>query len=653
VLIGFALELLLIEISAITNMASSSSSSSSLFRHPSSETFFATAFVDQSASLEQQLAPPTPSHRHRQRERQLKRTTALRRTTPPSQDCLVLVFITASVIFVLISITPFLLGHFPTQYEGNHQLKDLINSAENRWERLVKGLNKDIGQSDDRRVNKHENNENVRSNTDNHLPLSRGVSGLPLSQTPALIGAKHGTIQCDENFDELAYWNDPQGDLDVDFVSPFTPSDTTEKRYITFEPDRGGWNNIRMALEIVIVFAHATGRTLVLPPNTPFYRLTDQSGNGAKHHGFADFIDLEHPALRNKVEMISMTEFLEREGGGKIFTLPQGKEGQLIRNSADHCFYIAKSNYSCSYIYGFLRKEGFVPELQASKDCLIFDKVHQAAKVEYNDEELFDLLPEDEQEKITNFCKKRKPTFYGGNELDTVPLIHFQGGEKHHRLLNHFYAFLFFADDKIDHYYKRFVRDFMHYGDNIFCTAGKVIRALQDEAAKAGITSFSALHVRRGDFQYQKVKISAEDWYENTKDLFPDPREIIYVATDERDRKFFEPLAQQHNLRFLDDFKEIAQLDQLDPNLFGMIDTVIASRGRLFVGTWFSTFTGFINRMRGYHGMSGTTSYYSTPDRKFNTHKWVDPEKDLIAREWPTAWVGIDGDIAVHSETGM
>ena len=51
--------------------------------------------------------------------------------------------------------------------------------------------------------------------------------------------------------------------------------------------------------------------------------------------------------------------------------------------------------------------------------------------------------------------------------------------------------------------------------------------------------------------------------------------------------------------------------------------------------------------------MSGRTSYYSTPDRKFNTHKWVDPENSIIAREWPTAWVGIDGDVAVHSDTDM
>ena len=54
--------------------------------------------------------------------------------------------------------------------------------------------------------------------------------------------------------------------------------------------------------------------------------------------------------------------------------------------------------------------------------------------------------------------------------------------------------------------------------------------------------------------------------------------------------------------------------------------------------------------MRGYYGMSGTTSYYSQPERKFNTHQWEIPSKVLTAREWPTGWVGIDGDELINDE---
>jgi len=511
-----------------------------------------------------------------------------------------------------------------------------------------------------------------RDNGDDHrsLPLARGISGLPLSKTPALVGAQHGSIQCpsaDRNseksarLDALAYWNEPQGESDISFISPFAPTlQSNEKRYVTFEPDRGGWNNVRMSLEIVIVFAAATGRTLVLPPDTPFYLLSKKTeGMKSKHHGFADFLDLDNEALRKKVDIISMKHFLEMEGrnegegksGDKMFTIPGGSKGKKIWKSAEQCYYVAKSDRPCDVMYGFLRSEAYVPELQAGRDCLIFDLDKQPSKADYTDSEIFDLMPEIEQQKVKEFCDRRNPIFFG-NELASVPLIHFHAGEKHHRLLNHFYTFLYFTDTKLDHYFKRFVRDFLHYTDTIWCAAGKVLHMLEEETKKStgsGNPGFSSMHVRRGDFQYKKVKISADDWYNNTKDLIL-PSEIVYIATDEKNKTFFEPLAKRYNLRFLSDFSNAAGLNELDPNLMGMIDTIVASQGRLFVGTWFSTFTGYINRLRGYYGMSGATSYYSQPDRKFNTHKWEIPHKVLTAREWPTAWVGIDGDEVVSEE---
>ena len=111
-----------------------------------------------------------------------------------------------------------------------------------------------------------------KSSGSKHRSLARGVSGLPMEETPALVGASRGHVECDVDVDELVYWNEPQGQRDIDFKSPFaTQSEKT--KYITFEPDRGGWNNIRMNLENIFIFAAATGRTLVLPPASPLYLL--------------------------------------------------------------------------------------------------------------------------------------------------------------------------------------------------------------------------------------------------------------------------------------------------------------------------------------------------------------------------------------------
>ena len=76
-----------------------------------------------------------------------------------------------------------------------------------------------------------------------------------------------------------------------------------------------------------------------------------------------------------------------------------------------------------------------------------------------------------------------------------------------------------------------------------------------------------------------------------------------------------------------------------------MIDTIIASRGRAFAGTFFSTFSGYINRLRGYHGMSMKDSWYSLLERKTRMHEWEDIDHYVFSYEWPTGWVGIDADV--------
>lgn len=81
-------------------------------------------------------------------------------------------------------------------------------------------------------------------------PVARGLAGRPLSETPAVKGARRAHISdCEINVDSLAYWNDPVGTYDLNFQSPFAKHSEEEEQYITFSPDRGGWNNVRRTNE--------------------------------------------------------------------------------------------------------------------------------------------------------------------------------------------------------------------------------------------------------------------------------------------------------------------------------------------------------------------------------------------------------------------
>ena len=62
----------------------------------------------------------------------------------------------------------------------------------------------------------------------------------------------------------------------------------------------------------------------------------------------------------------------------------------------------------------------------------------------------------------------------------------------------------------------------------------------------------------------------------------------------------------------LQDFKR--ELGDLNPNYYGMVDQIICSRAEKWAGAFWSTFSAFIHRLRGYHGL-GEESYYHTPGK--------------------------------------
>ena len=524
-----------------------------------------------------------------------------------------------------------------------------------------------------------------------NLPVARGVAGRPLDQTPAVQDAQRAHIECDINVDSLAYWNDPQGSRDATFQSPFRVSDPN-RYYITFNPDPGGalpkkshlfvawlaarlrdsqlhththlllsvpshlllccrtgWNNVRMSMEIIFVIAAATGRTLVLPPKAPLYLLHHAKEGESKHRGFADFYPIDTMEFQKRVKTISMEEFIQREGVGPNarFPIPNDHKDGVLKAS-QQCDKRLQADAPCDPLYQYLETVGSVPNVSAAHTCLVFDEKSFAG-----DEPSIAI-----QEYVAQQCgKSRQVVYWGAPHTDSstlqhdAVLLHFDAAHRERRILAHFYSMIHFTNPATDHYYKRFVRDFLHYHDTIYCAAGKIVKAVQVEALARGFApdpatgagGFSSLHVRRGDLQYKRVKIPAKEWYENTKEVWL-PKELLYVATDERDKSFFDDLAAHHDLRFLDDYWDFANLSALDGNYMGMIDTIVASRGRAFAGTWFSTFSGFINRMRGYHGMSMMDSWYSFLEKKEGVHQWVVIDDARYAFEWPDGWIGIDAD---------
>ena len=213
---------------------------------------------------------------------------------------------------------------------------------------------------------------------------------------------------------------------------------------------------------------------------------------------------------------------------------------------------------------------------------------------------------------------KRKLVLYD-KAMHSEKAILFTGDHRiEYRLLTHFYTYLHFADEHIEHVYKRIVRDRLHYHDVIFCAAGRVVKQLHIDAAAlaaqamqseseahrqlqgqgqagedintaaagregarvvmektrdivqpesgynkrtgGGNTNYNAVyhaaHIRRGDFQYAETQLSAEQIYENINHLFDrSVTKLLYISTDERNKTFFEPFRKYFTVKFFEDYE--------------------------------------------------------------------------------------------------
>ena len=483
--------------------------------------------------------------------------------------------------------------------------------------------------------------------------------------TASLSCEKFGGPPNDSPFaKDMVYWSDIPSD--TSYQSAFFDPNADEK-YLTFEPDGGGWNNIRMAMETVLVMAHAMGRTLVLPPEQKMYLLGKQSRNKQKvHFSFNDFfqfdsIDAEHMTI------ITMEEFLSRTAmKGLLVHKETGVPTFPPDNRTDWNGLAIHEKQ----LYEYLRNVTHVRNWKPNNCLVVIPATPENDKV---DEPPWSTIMKDlstnrphGEDYINNptpvnasfelRMREAQSALYRpelcmyDDEMQNAFVVHFMCYHKQRaRLLTNFYSFLFFEDWKHDLWAKRFVRDHIRYLDELQCAAARVVEELHSKSLDTEYPhQFDSIHVRRGDFQFKQTRLDADDLYKKSKHVLT-PGMVLFISTDERDKKFFKPFADHYPIFFLDDFKHL--FPDLNTNYYGMLDQLIASKGRVFVGTYFSTFSGYINRMRGYYiskykkpGYEEGTieSYYFTPDKLFNIMTYYRPITNPWQQEFPISWRDID-----------
>jgi hypothetical protein len=96
-------------------------------------------------------------------------------------------------------------------------------------------------------------------------------------------------------------------------------------------------------------------------------------------------------------------------------------------------------------------------------------------------------------------------------------------------------------------------------------------------------------------------------------------------------------------IRFLDDYVSKGAIPHANPNTFGMVESIVCSRAEVFAGTFFSSFTGYIHRLRGYHGI-GEQSYYHSNGR-VEALRMKKSVGHGFSREWRAGWTDDEGGL--------
>jgi len=349
----------------------------------------------------------------------------------------------------------------------------------------------------------------------------------------------------------------------------------SKHRYIVFDVDQGGLNNVRLVFEYVAIIAAVTGRTLVLPPPKGWYLLD----HGPKHRpggegetSFSELFDI--PAMRDVVPVITTEEFIAEAH----------RHLEIPKAFRDPDFFIASESH------------------QRWRHWLM-----ENAEVMQGWNPYATLICLPDIDRVRSECDL--PQYYiDGREMiefsprsQAAPLLYFPSDGKH-RSLGPVATMLAATDPRLARLTRRLIKHHIRWHPDIFALASRYVEQLTPYG-------YDAIHIRRNDFQYQQTRRAAKEIWHNVSGLLNDDRPL-YIATDETDEEFLDIFRSHKKVMTWNDLPPAVD-DRTPPEKYtGPIEQLICAGARRFIGNHLSTFSTYIVRLRGYTRAPDMASYY-------------------------------------------
>lgn len=346
----------------------------------------------------------------------------------------------------------------------------------------------------------------------------------------------------------------------------------TKDRYISFSWWWGGFNNIRMCYEMVGAMSYVSGRKIILPPAGYCLFLSE-------HHDKKTFWDiwevLDKDAFTSQFDCIEYADTLLT----KYSTNQQNYDG-ICKDIKCVLFNDKDINWGPQKFIG----KGLI--YHGIEDINHFNEFNCD-----NRQFLYDIMCDDE-------------------------IIHFP-----RNLLGHFGYHVYPPNDEARKIIQQKVKDGIKFRQKFFTQANSLMPG-----------DYDAVHIRRGDFKFTQTQWT-EELYNNLKQLLDGSvRKSVplYIATDEPDLSMFNFLKEKYNTVFLKDLTQSSKSHEL------VLDTILCANAKNFYGSRMSTYSDYINIVRGYNNKIDNHRKSLNFDRKkikYNKYPW-----EVEHYNWQDLW---------------
>ena len=351
-----------------------------------------------------------------------------------------------------------------------------------------------------------------------------------------------------------------------------------EMKYLSYQPPGGGWNNQRVAFENAVVLAKLLNRTLIVHPLAPHQEILRLKRKRKMSAGYEIYNMLPEVNLLPLSKVIDLKELsrlvpVKEVTSSHVEFLEKYKHLRWDRVCHNGLIGIWVDN---------------IPKKTEGEKSKLLQRHMETNLPTPGDLPLYRRICKTELKHYGN--TSFRPVWGIWDELSnrTEDMLYFSEGSLYIREL------LFFDKTTVLNTHAWIMR-FIRFAPDIRQRVADVLETMGHP--------FNALHVRRTDHpssfnmkqEYWLQQLSVRDAVNLTKTL--------YIATDEDDKTWFRPFSEAgYNLFFAEDFSDQLRLGNENPavtqDTLGLCEQLICAHADHFVGSYYSTFTMYIKRLR-------------------------------------------------------